>query len=85
MKTSFCCLRICRRILNDEEIRALWSACDAMDGKNIFGAMVKVLLLTGQRRDKVATMKRMMSKVVSGRFQAKLVKNPMPVALFCRR
>ena len=43
-----------KRILNDEEIRALWLACDTA---NVFGAMVKVLLLTGQRREKVATMK----------------------------
>ena len=41
-----------KRILDDDEIRALWSA-DA----GTFGAFVKVLLLTAQRRDKVATMK----------------------------
>jgi integrase len=40
-----------KRILNDDEIRALWKA----DG--MFGAIVKVLLLTAQRRDKVKTMK----------------------------
>jgi integrase len=39
------------RILSDDEIRALWQACDGT-----FGALVKVLLLTGQRRDKVITM-----------------------------
>jgi integrase len=39
------------RILTDDEIRALWQACDGT-----FGALVKVLLLTGQRRDKVITM-----------------------------
>jgi integrase len=39
------------RTLSDDEIRALWAACDGT-----YGAMVKVLLLTGQRRDKVATM-----------------------------
>jgi len=43
-----------KRILSDDEIRALWQACaDA----GTFGALVKVALLTGQRRDKVVTMR----------------------------
>jgi integrase len=55
-----------KRILDDDEIRALWKACDAMGlddaGKDniagrTFGDLVKVLLLTGQRREKVATMR----------------------------
>jgi integrase len=37
------------RFLSDEEIRALWSACS---GLGTYGALVKVLLLTGQRRAK---------------------------------
>ena len=41
-----------KRILDDEEIRALWNV-----EAGTFGAFVKVLLLTAQRRDKVATMK----------------------------
>jgi hypothetical protein len=40
-----------KRILNDEEIRAVWKACS--DG-SIYGALVKMLLLTGQRLRKVA-------------------------------
>ena len=40
------------RILSDDEIRLIWSKCDGT-----FGDMVKMLLLTGQRRTKVATMK----------------------------
>lgn len=43
-----------KRILTDDEIRALWTACDS-DGT--FGAFLKVALLTGQRRAKVAGMK----------------------------
>jgi integrase len=43
-----------KRILSDEEIRALWAACDQPSS---FGALLKVLLLTGQRRDKVASMR----------------------------
>ena len=40
-----------KRILDDDEIRALWNAA-----AGTFGGLVKVLLLTAQRRDKVATM-----------------------------
>jgi integrase len=42
------------RILNDNEIRRLWAACDESGS---YGAMVKLLLLTAQRREKVATMR----------------------------
>jgi integrase len=42
------------RSFNDNEIRRLWAACD-QHGR--FGAMLKVALLTGQRRDKLATMR----------------------------
>jgi integrase len=43
------------RILTDDEIRSLWNACS--DANETFGALLKVALLTAQRRDKVATMK----------------------------
>jgi integrase len=43
-----------KRILDDAEIRALWSACK---DQGMFGSLVKLLLLTAQRRDKVATMR----------------------------
>lgn len=39
------------RILSDDEIRALWKAADGT-----FGALLKVALLTAQRKDKVANM-----------------------------
>ena len=42
-----------RRILDDAEIRAMWTASADL---GTFGAILKVLLLTGQRRDKVVTM-----------------------------
>ena len=42
------------RILSDDEIRAMWGAADKHD---VFGALIKMLLLTGQRREKVATMR----------------------------
>jgi integrase len=40
------------RVLSDDEIRDLWPHLTGT-----FGAMVKTLLLTGQRREKVATMR----------------------------
>jgi integrase len=42
-----------KRILDDDEIRAVWNACAEL---GTFGALVKVLLLTAQRRAKVARM-----------------------------
>jgi integrase len=43
------------RIFNDNEIRAFWLAADECGS---FGAIVKLCLLTAQRREKIATMKR---------------------------
>jgi integrase len=43
-----------KRFLDDKEIRAVWTACANM---GTFGAIVKIALLTGQRREKVAAMK----------------------------
>jgi integrase len=40
------------RILSDDEIRKLWHEADG-----VYGAILKVLLLTGQRETKVATMR----------------------------
>jgi integrase len=42
------------RILNDDEIKAVWTAGDEISGPA--GALVKMLLLTGQRRGEVAGM-----------------------------
>jgi integrase len=42
------------RILDDEELRAIWQAAE---GQGTFGAFVQILLLTAQRREKVLTMK----------------------------
>ncbi|WP_210168587.1 hypothetical protein [Bradyrhizobium viridifuturi] len=42
------------RILTDDEVRALWKACE---GQGTFGNFCKMLLLTAQRRTKVSTMK----------------------------
>ena len=39
------------RVLSDHELRLLWKACDALDWH---GPLVRLLLLTGQRRDEVA-------------------------------
>jgi integrase len=42
------------RVLSDDELRAVWAALPARD---TFGDFVKLLLLTGQRREKVVTMR----------------------------
>jgi integrase len=44
------------RILTDHELRNVWQAADKPLG-GPFGALVKLLILTGQRRDEVAGMK----------------------------
>ncbi len=43
-----------KRVLSDDEIRSVWFAADDLGA---FGAFVQMALLTGQRRDKVATMR----------------------------
>jgi integrase len=43
-----------KRTLDDEEIHAVWKGADEM---GTLGGIVKLLLLTAQRREKVATMK----------------------------
>jgi integrase len=42
------------RVLSDDELRWLWQACDVIEWP--FGPLVKLLLLTAQRRDEVAGM-----------------------------
>ena len=44
------------RTLSDEEIKAVWAACNAVEPP-IFGAMVRMLMLTAQRRGEVAGMR----------------------------
>lgn len=43
-----------KRILDDDELRAVWAVAE---GQGAFGALVQLLLLTGQRRAKVAGMR----------------------------
>src|SRR5262245_21157401 len=42
------------RVLDDDEIRAVWKAADA---NGTYGALIRMLLLTAQRLDKVLSMK----------------------------
>ena len=44
------------RVLSDDELRWLWQACEVVEWP--FGPLVKLLLLTAQRRDEVAGMER---------------------------
>src|SRR5262249_39828307 len=43
------------RTLKVDEIRAVWSACDKLDCQQ-FGAIIRLALLTAQRREKISTM-----------------------------
>lgn len=43
------------RVLGDDELKAVWAACDGIGWP--FGPLVRMLLLTGQRRDEVGSMK----------------------------
>jgi integrase len=43
------------RVLSDDELRLLWAAAEKLGGT--FGPLVKLLALTGQRRDEVARMR----------------------------
>src|SRR5262249_2197967 len=43
------------RALSDDELRLAWRAADALDWP--FGHLVKLLILTGQRRDEVSEMR----------------------------
>ena len=43
------------RVLSDDELRGLWTACDGIGWP--FGPLVRLLLLTGQRRDEVGQMR----------------------------
>jgi integrase len=45
------------RTLADDEIRDLWTALDAMDKPACYPTFIRMLLLTGQRRDEVAGMR----------------------------
>jgi len=42
------------RMLSDDEIRAVWKVAEA---SGAFGALIRLLLLTAQRREKVVTMR----------------------------
>jgi integrase len=43
------------RVLSDDELRLVWAAADKLSGT--FGPLVKLLALTGQRRDEIARMR----------------------------
>lgn len=43
------------RVLADDELRRVWTACEAIEWP--FGPLVQLLILTGQRRDEVAEMR----------------------------
>jgi integrase len=44
------------RFLDEDEVRALWAACDRLEPRPPYGAATKVLLLSGARKEEVAQM-----------------------------
>jgi integrase len=43
------------RVLSDDELRSVWLACEPL--KWPFGPLIRMLVLTGQRRDEIASMR----------------------------
>ena len=71
------------RVLTDDEMRAVWAASDPGD---TFGDLSKLLLLTGQRREKVVGMKWAdVDKGADGRCRQRSAKKETPARLICRR
>ena len=66
------------RVLSDEELRAIWRASDTIGYP--YGALVQLLMLTGQRRTEVATMRWRDIDLPSGvwTIPAELTKNGKP-------
>ena len=47
------------RTLTDDEIRAIWKACgEYRRGESTYGPFIRMLIITGQRRSEIATMRR---------------------------
>ena len=48
-----------KRVLNVEEIRKIWMACDVFrDGQTSYGSFIQMLFLTAQRRNEITLMQR---------------------------
>jgi len=45
------------RVLTDDELRAVWKACCSKDLPAPYGTIVKLLILTGQRRSEIAALR----------------------------
>lgn len=54
MRRTSAAARARARILDDDELRAVWKVAET---SGTFGAIVRLALLTGQRREKIATMR----------------------------
>lgn len=74
-----------KRTLDDDEVAAVWKACDEIDDANLatvrFGAMVRLLLLTGCRRNEVAGMSDAEIKGNIWTVPGKRTKNGKPLAV----
>jgi integrase len=68
------------RILSEDEIRAMFAACE---GQGVFGNLVKMLLFTAQRRTKVSTMRWDDLDGMSGSSRPKIGKRGTPRGSNC--
>lgn len=66
-----------QRVLSDDELRVIWNAC----GDDSAGRAIRLLLLTGMRRDEIGSLK--WSELVDGTLQVpgERTKNAQPLAL----
>ena len=73
------------RVLSDEELRQVWRACDAIAWP--FGPLVKLLMLTGARRNEVADMEWSESILIqrSGHSRRRAPRMGAPMRCRCRR
>ena len=70
------------RTLNDDELRAVWRVAEA---NGTFGALVRLLLLTGQRREKVASMRWEDIRLTArGRFQLRSARRGTRALSYCQ-
>jgi integrase len=61
-----------KRILSDHELRAIWRACDSDDH---FSRIIRLCILTGQRRSEIAHLERDMIRGDTIAFPANLIGN----------
>jgi integrase len=73
------------RVLTDAELKSIWLACSEVPGP--FGAIVKLLILTGQRRGEIAALQSSWAKDDNITFPKEITKNArehsIPISPLC--